>query len=71
MQSLVNDRRNLAEVQTLADKARIRMLAPIPRSTVFNTDAKHDRAEHDIAPTPAAVKHYASLGEDLINGSAD
>jgi len=69
MQSLINDRHKLAEVKALADKAQIRMLTPIPRSTVFNADAKHASVEHDVAPAPAALKHYASLGEELINGS--
>jgi chromosome partitioning protein len=67
--SLVNDRRNLEEVRVLADKARIPMLTPIPRSTVFNTDAKHATGEHDVSPAAAALKHYASLGEELLNGS--
>lgn len=69
-QSLVNERRNLAEVQALADKARIRILSPIPRSTVFNTEAKRTHLEHDAAPSAAAIQHYASLGEELIDASA-
>lgn len=68
-QSLVNDRRNLAEVQALADKSRIRVLTPIPRSTVFNADAKHAIAEHDVSLAPAALKYYTTLGQELLNGS--
>jgi chromosome partitioning protein len=67
--SLVNDRRNLEEVRTIAKRSRIRMLSPIPRSTVFNAEAKHATGEHAVSPAPAALRHYASLGEELLNGS--
>jgi chromosome partitioning protein len=69
MQSHVNDRRNLAEVKTLTEKTNVRMLQPIPRSTVFNTDSRSGNSDHGIAPTPAAVQHYAPLGEELLNAS--
>jgi chromosome partitioning protein len=69
MQSQVSDRRNLAEVQSFAERARIPVLPPIPRSTVFNADAKNTTSEHDVTPAPAAIKHYAPLGEELLNGS--
>jgi chromosome partitioning protein len=69
-QSLINDRRNLGEVRALTEKTGIRMLMPIPRSTVFNADAKTTNAEHGVSPAPAAIRHYASLGEELLNGAS-
>jgi len=64
--SFVNDRKNLAKVQAFAEGINVRVLEPIKRSTIFNTEADEETPSECIRPEPQAVDLFRPLGEEIL-----
>jgi nitrogenase subunit NifH len=62
----VNDRKNLEQVRAFADRMGIRILDPIKRGTIFNTESADETSPDRIRPDQQAVEAYAPLGEEIL-----